>query len=105
MNIPKSIKVGGTTYTVNITDRLALGLDYGAEILYTEQEINVRPGGPEHMEAAFLHEMVHAIMDHMGLKEHDEREVEGFARALHMIIKDNPGLFAEAGEQGGPDNE
>lgn len=106
MKIPEKLKVGGSTYAVNITDRLALGMDYSGEILYAEQEINIRPGAQGHMEAVFLHEMVHAILDHMGRKEHDEQEVDGIAQALHMIIKDNPGLFVEQSEkQGGPADE
>ena len=99
MNIPEKLKVGGKTYTVNITDRLVLGSDYGAEIMYTNLEINVRPAAQEHMEANFLHEMVHAIYEHMGLKDHDEIQVDGIAQALHMIIKDNPGMFAETVKQ------
>lgn len=96
MRIPERLKVGGKTYRVNITDRLALGLDYAAEILYPELEINIRPAAAEHMEASFLHEMIHAIFDHMGHKEHDELLVDGIAQALYMIIQDNPGLFSEA---------
>lgn len=99
MNIPEKLKVGGTTYTVNITDKLSLGCDYAAEILYSHAEINIRPSNPERMEADFLHEMVHAILAHMGHKSHDEREVDGIAQALHMIIKDNPDLFAPAAEE------
>lgn len=94
MNIPEKLKVGGKTYTVNITPKLTLGCDYAAEILYTELEINVRPAAQEHMESSFLHEMVHAIFDHLGLKDHDEIQVDSIAQALHMIVKDNPGLFA-----------
>ena len=95
MRLPEKLKVGGKTYTVNVTDRLALGMDYAAEILYTAQEINIRPAAPEHMAASFLHEMVHAIFDHMGHKSHDEIMVDGIAQALHMIITDNPGLFSQ----------
>ena len=94
MNIPEKIKVGGKTYKVNITDRLALGCDYGAEILYTDLEINVRPMAREQMEASFLHELIHAIFDHLGLKDHDEIQVDSIAQALHMVIKDNPKVFA-----------
>lgn len=100
MKIPEKLKVGGKTYAVNITDRLAMGtLDYSAEILYSHLEINITPQAPEKMEADFLHEMVHSIFDHMGLKGHDEQQVDGIAQALHMIIKQNPGLFAEQPEK------
>lgn len=96
MNIPEKLKVGGKTYTVGTTDRLVLGSDYGGEIIYTDLEIHLRPMAPEQMEATFLHEMVHAIFDHLGVKDHDEIQVDSLAQALHMIIKDNPGMFAPA---------
>ena len=95
MKIPERIKVGGKSYTVNTVNRLALGCDYSAEILYSDLQINITPQAQAKMEADFLHELVHAMLDHMGKKEHDEREVDGLAQALHMVLTDNPGLFGE----------
>ena len=95
MNIPEKIKVGGKVYTVAVTDRLAMGPDYSAEILYGPQEINLRPAAPEAMEASLLHELFHAMLAHLGYQEHDEKLVEGLANTLHMIVKDNPRLFSE----------
>lgn len=95
MNIPDKIKVGGKVYTVTVTNRLDMGPDYSAEILYSQQEINLRPAAPEAQEASLLHELFHAMLAHLGYQEHDEKLVEGLANTLHMIAKDNPGLFSE----------
>ena len=45
------------------------------------------------MEADFLHEMLHGIYDFLGYTEHDEKHIDELANALHMIIKDNQGIF------------
>lgn len=105
MNIPEKLKVGGMTYTVNITDRLVSGSGYAAEVIYNEQQINVRPSCQQKMEADFLHEMIHTIFVHMGLTDHDERHVDAIAQALHMIITDNPGIFATEATKPEPSSE
>lgn len=98
MNIPEKVKVGGKTYTVNITDRLALGTaHFTAEVLYTDLEINITQQAKEKMEADFLHELIHAIHDHQGQQGRvEEREVDAMAQSLYMVIQDNPGIFSEA---------
>jgi predicted metal-dependent peptidase len=45
------------------------------------------------MEADFLHEVVHAILSHLGYCEHEEKKVDELANVLHMVIKDNPTIF------------
>ena len=59
MNIPKQVKIGGITYKVNVTDNIKLGLDYGGELFYTDQQINIRPMAKDQMTVSFLHECVH----------------------------------------------
>ena len=98
MNIPEKIKIGGKVYKVNVTDRLESGLGSSAEICYNTLEINLRPYAQAKMEADFLHEIVHGIMEHIGLTDHDEVLVDGIAQGLHMVIVDNPGIFSEAVE-------
>lgn len=96
MNIPEKVKVGGKTYRVNITDKLGLGTaHYSAEIDYVGLNINITEQAPGKMEADFLHELVHAIFDHRGVRDQQEEEVDSIAQALHMVIKDNPGIFAD----------
>jgi predicted metal-dependent peptidase len=45
------------------------------------------------MEADFLHEIVHAVLEFMGYREHDEKKVDELAQALYMVIQDNPEMF------------
>lgn len=95
MNIPEKIKIGGLTYTVEITDRLDLGVAHcSAEILYDDLVIRVTPQAKEKMEADFCHEIVHGILSMLGYKQHEEKRVEEFAQALYMVIQDNPEMFA-----------
>lgn len=97
MNIPQQLKVGGKVYRVEITDKLALGkVNVTAEIDYTELVIRVHPNARDKMEADFLHEVVHAILDHLGYKNHNEKKVDEMANALYMVIRDNPKVFGKS---------
>lgn len=94
MTIPKTIKIGGKIYTVEITDKLDLGnVNVSAEILYNDLIIRVSPQARGKMEADFIHELVHGILDHLGYKEHDEKRVDELAQSLYMVIQDNPDVF------------
>lgn len=94
MNIPKTIKIGGKVYTVEITDKLDLGnVNVSAEILYNDLVIRVSPQAQGKMEADFIHELIHGIFDHLGYREHDEKRVDELAQALYMVIVDNPDVF------------
>lgn len=94
MTIPKAVKIGGKIYTVEITDKLDLGsVNVSAEILYNDLIIRVSPQARGKMEADFIHELVHGILDHLGYKEHDEKRVDELAQSLYMVIQDNPDLF------------
>ncbi len=50
------------------------------------------------MEADFLHEMIHGMLDHLGYTEHDEKKVDELANVLHMVILDNPAVFVPVRE-------
>lgn len=94
MKIPKTVKIGGKVYTVEITNKLDLGnVNVSAEILYNDLVIRVSPQAQGKMEADFLHELIHGIYDHLGYKEHDEKRVDELAQALYMVIVDNPDIF------------
>lgn len=94
MRIPKTVKIGGKVYTVEITNKLDLGnANVSAEICYSDLIIRVSPQAQGKMEADFLHELIHAICDHLGYREHDEKHVDELAQALHMVIVDNPDVF------------
>ena len=94
MNIPKKLKIGGKVYTVEITDKLFLGnANVSAEIMYNDLVIRVSPQAQGKMEADFLHELIHGILDHLGYRDHDEKRVDELAQALYMVIVDNPDVF------------
>ena len=97
MNIPQSVKIGGKVYRVEITDKLTLGkANVTAEIDYTELVIRVHPNARGKMEADFWHELVHAILDHLGYRNHNEKKVDEMANALYMVIRDNPKIFGKS---------
>lgn len=97
MKIPEKVKIGGKVYRVEITDKMDLGIsNVSAEILYNKLLIRVSPQAQSKMEADFLHEVIHAILDHQGYKEHDEKRVDEMAQSLYMVIQDNPEMFAPA---------
>lgn len=84
---------------VEITDKLDMGnVNYSGEICYKDLVIRICPSAKGKMEADFLHEMVHGILDHLGYTDHDEKKVDEFANALHMIIQDNPEIFERKNE-------
>ncbi len=100
MNIPQTIKIGGKVYRVEITDNLTLGkANVSAEIDFAELVIRIHPNAKGKMEADFLHEIVHGILDHLGYKHHSEKKVDELANALYMVIKDNPKVFGKSGQQ------
>ena len=75
MKIPKTLKIGGKIYTVEITNKLDLGnVNCSAEIAYNDLVIRVCPAAKAKMEADFVHEMVHGILSHLGYSEHDEKK-------------------------------
>ena len=94
MALPKSVKVGGITYSVVVTDNMYQGLQYvSAEIDYGKCEIRVSRQSEEKMQRDFLHEIIHAIAKHMGYTNHREKRIDALAAALYMVAKDNPGIF------------
>ena len=94
MRIPEKIKIGAKVYAVEETKNLSLGsANYSGEIDYCDLVIRVCPNAPRKMEADLLHEMMHGIFDFLGYKDHDEKQIDELANALHMVILDNPELF------------
>lgn len=94
MNIPKKVKIGGKIYKVEITKNLDLGnSNCSAEIDYNNLIIRVVPQAKQKMECDFLHEVIHAIFDHLGYSEQDEKKVDELASALYMVIQDNSKMF------------
>ena len=97
MKIPKTVKIGGKVYDVEITDKFDLGtVNVSAEILYNNLVIRVSPQqAPGKMEADFIHELIHGIYDFLGYRNHDEKRIDELAQALYMVIMDNPDIFED----------
>lgn len=94
MNIPEKLKIGGKIYTVERTEKLTIGDRYMGECIYSTLSIRIVPSAPRMEEVTFLHEMVHAIFNHLGYTNHSEKKIDELANALHMIIVDNPDIFS-----------
>ncbi len=100
MIIPDKVKIGGKIYSVEITDKLALGsVNYSGEILYNDLIIRICPSSKSKMEADFVHEMLHGIFSHLGYCKHDEKKIDELANALYAVFVDNPNMFKE-GDKG-----
>lgn len=84
MKIPKQFQLGGVTWVVKEEQTIeAMGfcqLDKGLIRLSEEIKGDV-------LEQTFCHELVHAIMFSMGLRDHDEKFVDGFGTFLHQYLK------------------
>jgi Zn-dependent peptidase ImmA (M78 family) len=100
VTIPKTVKVGGQVYKVNLVDQVKNSADRNVDgqISYSEDliEINKCLSG-DYRDYVLLHEVFHAIYEHCGYKQ-NEHEIDRLARALHMVIKDNPEMFRGAYE-------
>lgn len=70
---------------------------YGS-FIDTDLVIRICPNAQAKMEADFLHEMIHGMLDHLGYTEHDEKKVDELANVLHMVIPDNPAVFVPVRE-------
>ena len=98
MIIPEKIKIGGQIYKIDITENLYLGAaDNSGKIDFKSLTIKILPLAKEKMEVIFLHELFHGMLEFLGYKEHNEKQIDELAHALHMIIKDNPEVFETKG--------
>lgn len=100
MKIPEIIRIGSCDYSVEFTSSPIVvdRKECNAAIHYDTHHIEIRNTETDFQsnEISFLHEVVHGIMHERNLElPEDEREmfVEGMARGLHQIIRDNQGIF------------
>ena len=83
MRVPRSFQLAGTTWRV--LDAALIG-EYG-HCDTSEAVIRLNKGmSPQIRESTFCHELVHAIQDTMGLRDHDEKEVDAFGPLLHQFL-------------------
>lgn len=70
MTIPEKLKIGAKVYGVEITNKLDLGnVNYSGEISYTDLVIRICPNAQAKMEADFLHEMIHGMLEDINPNE------------------------------------
>ena len=94
MVLPSSVKVGGITYSVIVTENMSGGIqNVSGECDFESCEIRIAPQNEEKMQRDFLHEIIHAVAFHMGYTKHREKKIDSLAAALYMVAKDNPGIF------------
>jgi hypothetical protein len=96
MKIPEKVKIGGMTYRVTLAEQIHTDQQIDGEIRYASGEITIKDASTfsqDYKEQVFLHECVHGIFEALGLKQ-DEGLTDKIAKGLHMLIKDNPEIFA-----------
>lgn len=96
MKITDKVKIGGQIYEVKRPmvcypdNRNTDGrIEYGEGIIKLQSNLK-----GDYLNYVFIHEIMHGIFDFIG-EDNDEQLVDKLARALHMIIKDNPEIFKE----------
>jgi hypothetical protein len=97
VTIPDKVKIGGVIFEVKRdVDRLAMGPDCDANILYNKTLIEIGSDQNEQIKQRnFIHEILHAIFWNLGETKHKNNEnlVEKLAGALHQLIVDNLEMF------------
>jgi hypothetical protein len=96
MKVTDKVKIGGQTYDIKLLPQCTTeNRMCDGQILYDKGIVELRNDlQGEYKEYVFTHEIIHGIFEFCGL-EQDENMVDRIARALHMVIKDNPDIFKE----------
>lgn len=103
MNIPKTVKIGGRTFTVEYPYIFTERFDRSGDIDFQLQKIDITDksnnliSNPESILVTLLHEIIHGIDYIYGakltnLKDDSEHAVEQLAEGLVQVFKDNPKL-------------
>jgi hypothetical protein len=96
-NIPTSFSLGGTTYSVKLSNVRPEGIrnDTTGHVCYPTNTIEIFTNHTgftcteSYKELSFYHELVHVIFSTMGKEDlsGNEELIEGFANLLHQFIK------------------
>ena len=99
--VTNTVKIGGQTFKVTRPDECTTeNRNCDGQIIYGKGIIELRNDlKGDYLEYVFLHEIFHGIYEHCGFQQ-NENEVDRLARALYMVIKDNPDIF-KGGETDG----
>jgi predicted metal-dependent peptidase len=86
----RAIKIGGIRYAVIADNRLIDSLRSG-EMRHMRAEIAVLPDAtPELLPQTLWHEVLHAVLLHAGIKDHDETQIDVIAYGIVQVLRDNP---------------
>jgi len=108
------VKVGPIIYRIEEVPNLnSDGAMFSGLIHYQDGLIEIEAGLGDHAkEVTLLHEVIHAVLDDRGVKEHDEDLIEILARGLLGVLKDNgickrfyPGGMNVDGERDGEEGD
>jgi len=86
IDIPKKIKIGRKTYTVEVVN--VLPRCHNGEIEYVDKTIKLLRAGKKEMREVFIHEVIHAILQDM--RRHDlnnEAFVKAFCKRLYQVLE------------------
>jgi hypothetical protein len=87
-----AIKIGGIRYAVVADNRLIDSLRSG-EMRHMRAEIAVLPDAtPELLPQTLWHEVLHGVLLHAGIKDHDETQIDVIAYGIVQVLRDNPAL-------------
>lgn len=103
MKIPKSIRIAGVEYTVDLIPNLNNGtnmayghIDYGNSCIELSDTLGV-----EHQKrcVTLWHEILHGIREANGMEiKNEEAVVEMFARGIYQVLQDNGKRFFDIKE-------
>lgn len=99
MNLPDTIRIGGTDYAVLVEKDLRDGnTGLNGHIVYNDCEIRIEKEMTPHVQwVTAWHEVLHGLLQHAGYGDHDERMIEALGYGVAQALRDNPWLREEPG--------
>lgn len=94
MKIPKSVRIGGVDYQVELAENVRIGneicfgsIDYGESVI----AISTTDGtGHQHQCITLWHEILHGIINHACMKlDNEEDVVEVLSKGIYQVLQDN----------------
>lgn len=97
-DLPKTIRIGGFDYDVVEKERLRNEQDVrlSGQIACEDLEIRVDSDISDRFRPLVLwHEVIHGILQHAGISDHNEQQIEALAYGIMQVLRDNPWLRGE----------
>ena len=97
MALPKTLKVGGMIYSVEVVDNFGYGTppDAIGRTEFAKEKIMVLEGMTErYTEMVLAHEVIHALLEAAGMEQNEDivMRLEG---PFYQFLKENTNLFGE----------